>query len=147
MSLKYTIHRRYDGLWALLEDGVLMFKHQSPKAVEAHLRDLLEPPAPIADLPADPNAVINDVIAHIANTWGRYEQPTWGLDARVRHKPTGKLCVVRGYMAWTPPIVLYSLTEVDGPQLEHLTPLADIEAAPADALEDTTVMQLPPAAP
>jgi hypothetical protein len=73
----------------------------------------------------------NELIALHVNTWGAYEVPRHGIDARVRHKPTGKVCLVRGFCAFTPPIVLYALTEVEGTQLPELVPLSDIEAVTA----------------
>ena len=58
-------------------------------------------------------AMQNELITWHApvSVWGAYEIPRHGIDARVIHKPSGKVCVVRGFIApRTPPIVLYNLT-------------------------------------
>lgn len=132
-----------DGKWELIERAAgvgherVVFRHASQTVVHGHLALIIAPTAAPADLPphhaalARVEAMQNELIALHVNVWGAYEVPRYGIDARVRHIPTGKLCVVRGYMAWTPPIVLYSLTEVAGPQLPEITPLSDIEAVTA----------------
>jgi hypothetical protein len=129
---KYKVHEGSDGT------GPVVFTHSSENVAYAHM-DTLQAPAPVlADLPphhaalARVEAMQNELIALHVSVWGAYEIPRYGIDAQVRHKPTGLLCVVRGYMAWTPPIVLYSLTDVDGMQMEHLAPLSDIEAVTAN---------------
>jgi hypothetical protein len=140
---RYSIGRRIsDGRWAVADmeapiQANPVYIHTSRAACETWVANALKPEPTPADLPpphaalARVEAMQNELIALHVNTWGAYEVPRYGIDARVRHKPTGKLCRVRGYMAWTPPIVLYSLTEVDGEQLPDLTPLSDIEAVTA----------------
>jgi hypothetical protein len=119
---KYRVHEGSDGT------GPAVFTHSSENVAHAHM-DTLQAPAPVlADLPPDPNAMLNEVIAHIANTWGRYEQPAFGLDQVVRHKPTGVVCLVRGFIAWEMPIVLYHLEAINGAaNPQGLTAASDIE--------------------
>lgn len=131
----WKAYRRSDGLWAVQDaDGLLLFKHQSSMAVENWIVEQQRPAPPA---PVDPNALLNDTIAHIANIWGPYEMPRFGLNARVRHIPTGKHCLVKGYMGWAPPILLYSLEEIGGDQLPELTSLSDI--AHLDAFVESAV--------
>lgn len=135
--MKYRTERwASDGKFRVLDgDGSVVFTHSSEGVALAHMDGLQAPEAAPAELPphhaalARVEAMQNELIALHVNVWGPYEVPRYGIDARVTHKPTGKVCVVRGYMAWSPPIVLYSLTEVDGPQLPDLTPLSDMEPA------------------
>jgi hypothetical protein len=109
-------------------DGSVPFTHRNRRVVENWIATGgdPEPQAGAVEPKPDSQALTNEVIAHIVNTWGPYEMPRFGLTERVRHIPTGKLCVVMGFAAWAPPILLYSLHEVDGAPLEELTPLSDM---------------------
>lgn len=112
------------GKWIVFgTDGGVLYTHHSRGACAAWIDAQSQPPA---TAPVSGDQLLNDTVAHIANIWGPYELPRFGLNERVRHIPTDKKCLVKGYMGWTPPILLYSLEEVDGPQLPHLTPLSDI---------------------
>lgn len=142
----HDIRRNAAGKWELRDmdasADVVVFTHTSQLAVVAYAAERAAPPAEPGPLPpphaalARVEAMQNELIAQHVNTWGAYEIPRYGIDARVIHKPSGKLCVVRGFMAFTPPIVLYSLTELDGMPLPLLVTLSDI----SDPLEDTVVL-------
>lgn len=140
MSLDIA-RRGSDGKWCVMDGLRVVFVHASQNACIAWLavKTMAAEPDELPAIPAGIQAAIdsqNALIAKHFNVWGAYEIPRYGIDARVTHKPTGKLCVVRGYMAFTPPIVFYSLTGVDGMQLEEWASLSDI----ADPLEDTVVL-------
>lgn len=107
--------------------GTIEFEHRNRRVVEHWIsKGGDEPAAGAVEPKPTPDALTNEVIAHIANTWGPYEMPRFGLTEQCRHLPTGKLCVVKGFVGWSPPILMYSLEEVDGAPLEHLTPLSDM---------------------
>lgn len=130
------------GKWIVFgTDGGVLYTHHSRGACAAWIDAQSQPPA---TAPVSGDQLLNDTVAHIANIWGPYELPRFGLNERVRHIPTDKKCLVKGYMGWTPPILLYSLEEVDGPQLPHLTPLSDIAhiaalAPQADAFVESAI--------
>lgn len=47
------------------------------------------------------------------NVFNEYEWPSFKLGERVIHKSSGKLCEVRGYYAWNPPIIQYFLLDAE----------------------------------
>lgn len=130
----HMIRMGADGRYFAYDDNnedVPLFTHRNRRVVEHWIAQGGD--AQPESLKADPGlagqALLNDTVAHIANIWGPYEMPRFGLTECVRHTPTGKLCVVKGYVGWVPPILMYSLEEVDGAQLEFLTPLSDMTQA------------------
>lgn len=117
---------RYEAL--NLNTGDVDFTHRNRRVV-AHwiaISGDAEPQAGAVEPKPTQDVLTNEVLAHIVNTWGPYEMPRFGLTERVRHIPTGKLCVVKGFVGWVPPIMMYSLEEVDGVQLEYLTSVSDM---------------------
>lgn len=134
--MKYRTERwANDGKYRVLDgDGSVVFTHTS-EAVALARMDALQAPEPVPNELPPPHAALarveamqNELIALHVNVWGAYEIPRHGIDARVIHKPSGKVCVVRGFIAWTPPIVLYNLTYEAGGPCPALVPLSDLEA-------------------
>ena len=102
------------------------FKHRNRRVVEHWIMTAGAAPAELKPVPAGTDAMTNEVIAHISNTWGPYEMPRFGLTERVRHLVTGEICTVMGYYGWKPPILLYALTDAQGVQLPALTSVSEI---------------------
>jgi hypothetical protein len=63
----------------------------------------------------------------LRSLFNQYETPIYSIGQLVTHKPTGKVCEVRGFLAFTPPIILYSLQEVGGQYLDECTSQTEME--------------------
>lgn len=57
----------------------------------------------------------------------KYETPVYSIGQLVRQKSSGKICEVRGFAAYNPPIIVYQLQEVDGPYLDECISQTDME--------------------
>lgn len=129
---RYALERKPDGLYTLWDGACPLYSHQSRQAVMHYYAGLTAAPEPVAPSTAS-QTLLNDTVAHIVNVWGPYEMPRFGLRERVLHNPSGTICRVVGFYAWTPPIILYGLEEDGGATRDEYASVTELSHVEPDA--------------